>query len=172
MLTGAVARHNPTREGEAAAGQYASSQESRDVTLTTGTMTDEQRISVAKGLLRLDTGGDTLELFADDALYYFPKRGLMRGKPEISEFFGQLGTMFRSIEHHASYFNTVVQGDLVVIEGTSNGVTADGVEWRAHQTHAGAWCDVFEIRDFKIHRLATYLDPDYAGADTARYPWL
>jgi ketosteroid isomerase-like protein len=148
-------------------------QESRDVTLTTGTMTDEQRISVAKEfLLRLDLGGDTLELFDDDALYYFPKRGLMRGKSEIAEFFTQLGSILGSIEHHAAYFNTLVQGDLVVIEGTSHGVTADGVEWRAHQTHAGPWCDVFEIRDFKIHRLATYLDPDYAGADTQRYPWL
>lgn len=43
---------------------------------------------------------------------------------------------------------------------------------RSGVTHAGNWCDVFEIRDFKIQRLATYLDPDYAGADTARYPWL
>ena len=34
------------------------------------------------------------------------------------------------------------------------------------------WCDVFEIRDFKIQRCFIYLDPDYAGADTARYPWL
>jgi ketosteroid isomerase-like protein len=145
----------------------------RDVTITTGTMTDEQRISVAKEfLLRLDAGGDTLELFDEDALYYFPKRGMMRGKKEISEFFVQLGSLIAAIEHHAAYFNIIVQGDLVVIEGTSNGMTTDGVEWRAGQTHAGAWCDVFEIRDFKIHRLSTYLDPDYAGADTARYPWL
>jgi len=143
------------------------------MTITTGTMTDEQRISVAREfLLRLDQGGDTLELFDEDALYYFPKRGLMRGKKQIAAFFEQLGTMFRSIEHHAMYFNFIVQGDLVVVEGTSHGVTADGTEWWAHRTHAGAWCDVFEIRDFKIHRLSTYLDPDYAGADTERYPWL
>lgn len=143
------------------------------MTITTGIMTDEQRISVAKEfLLRLDTGRDALELFDDDALYYFPKRGLMRGKKEISEFFEQLGALIATIEHHAAYFNVIVQGDLVVIEGTSHGTTGDGVEWRAGQTHAGAWCDVFEIHDFKIHRLSTYLDPDYAGADTERYPWL
>src|SRR5205085_10319598 len=51
-------------------------------------------------------------------------------------------------------------------------VTADGTEWRAGVTHAGGWGDVFEVRDFKIQRLYVYLDPDYAGADTARYPWL
>ncbi len=39
-------------------------------------------------------------------------------------------------------------------------------------THAGLWCDVFEIRDFRIHRLHVYLDPDHWDADTARYPWL
>jgi hypothetical protein len=37
---------------------------------------------------------------------------------------------------------------------------------------AGRWCDVFEIRDAKIQRVYIYLDPDYAGKDTARYPWL
>jgi hypothetical protein len=37
---------------------------------------------------------------------------------------------------------------------------------------AGRWCDVFEIRDFLIQRVFIYLDPDYAGQDTARYPWL
>ena len=37
---------------------------------------------------------------------------------------------------------------------------------------AGRWCDVFEIRDFLIQRVFIYLDPDYAGKDTERYPWL
>jgi hypothetical protein len=31
---------------------------------------------------------------------------------------------------------------------------------------------VFEIRDFLIQRCFIYLDPDYAGADVDRYPWL
>jgi hypothetical protein len=29
-----------------------------------------------------------------------------------------------------------------------------------------------EVRDWKIQRCFIYLDPDYAGHDTARYPWL
>jgi hypothetical protein len=28
------------------------------------------------------------------------------------------------------------------------------------------------VRDGLIQRLHIYLDPDYAGHDTARYPWL
>ena len=47
-------------------------------------------------------------------------------------------------------------------------------KWRAGAPEhgAGRWCDVFEIRDWKIQRCFIYLDPDYAGKDTARYPWL
>jgi len=37
---------------------------------------------------------------------------------------------------------------------------------------SGRWCDVFEIRDWKIARCFIYLDPDYAGKDPERYPWL
>ena len=62
--------------------------------------------------------------------------------------------------------------NMVVVEGMSSGVSADGVEWRADVTHAGRWTDVFEIRDFEIQRCFIYLDPDYAGADTDRYHWL
>src|SRR4051812_35623399 len=56
-------------------------------------------------------------------------------------------------------------------EGTSYGEHEDGA-WRAGATHAGRWCDVFEVRDFLIQRCFVYLDPDYAGRDTDRYPWL
>ncbi|NYF59968.1 hypothetical protein [Micromonospora purpureochromogenes] len=40
------------------------------------------------------------------------------------------------------------------------------------ESGAGRWRDVSEIRDWKIQRVFIYLDPDYAGQDTARYPWL
>ena len=61
--------------------------------------------------------------------------------------------------------------DVFACEGTSFGEHHDGA-WRAGVTHAGRWCDVFEVRDFKIQRCFIYLDPDYAGLDTGRYPWL
>lgn len=136
-------------------------------------MTDEQRKSVAlEYLKRLDRGENILDLFAPDAQVYFPKWGLATGRNEIEALFGDLGSILKSIRHDYAYFNYVHQGDTVVVEGTSYGATAQGVEWRAGVTHSGRWCDVFEIRDFKIQRVFIYLDPDYAGADTARYPWL
>jgi len=42
---------------------------------------------------------------------------------------------------------------------------------RQGRTSSGL-CDVFEVRDGLIQRCFIYLDPDYAGADTDRYPWL
>jgi SnoaL-like protein len=143
------------------------------MTVTQQAMTEEQRKSVAlEYLKRLDQGKNIFDLFADDAQVYFPKWGLANGLAEIEQLFSDVASILKSIRHDYAYFNYIVQGDLVVVEGTSSGMTADGVEWRAGVTHAGRWCDVFEIRDFKIQRLFIYLDPDYAGADTARYPWL
>ena len=149
--------------------------------LTHQTMTDEQRKSVALEYLKAydnggvtSSGGSILDLFASDAQVYFPKWGLATGHDEIGRMFGDLGSQGRSIQHHYAGFNWILSGsDLLVCEGTSHGVHADG-PWRAGvpEWGAGRWCDVFEIRDWLIQRCFIYLDPDYAGKDTARYPWL
>ncbi len=122
---------------------------------------------------RLDRGGDLLELFAEDARVYFPKYGIATGRDAIGEMFADLGSVVNDLSHDYETFNYVIDGDMVVVEGTSTGETADGVAWRPDGTPGGGrWCDVFEIRDGEIQRLFIYLDPDYAGADTERYPWL
>jgi hypothetical protein len=149
--------------------------------LTTQTMTDEQRKSVALEYLKAfdnggvtSSGGSILDLFAEDAQAYFPKWGLANGKAQIGQMFGDLGGNVKSIVHHYSHFNWIFSGsDLVVCEGTSHGEHKDG-PWRAGvpEWGAGRWCDVFEIRDWKIQRVFIYLDPDYAGKDTERYPWI
>jgi hypothetical protein len=151
------------------------------VALTNSVMTDEQRKSVALEYLKAfdnggttSTGGSILDLFADDAQVYFPKWGLANGKEEIGRMFGDVGATLVSITHHYSHFNWIFSGgDVVVCEGTSHGEHRDG-PWRAGlpEWQAGRWCDVFEIRDWKIQRCFIYLDPDYAGKDTVRYPWL
>jgi hypothetical protein len=137
------------------------------------TMNDEQRKAIAlEYLKRIDRGENFFDLFDDHAHVYFPKWGVARGRQQYEQLFGELISILSSIIHDNIYFNYVVQGDMVVVEGSSSGVTADGVPWRVGVTPAGRWCDVFEIRNFKIQRCFIYLDPDYAGADTARYPWL
>jgi hypothetical protein len=149
--------------------------------LTKQTMTNEQRKSVAIEYLKaFDNGGVTsdggsiLDLFASDAEVYFPKWGVARGADQIGQLFGDVGGTIKSILHHYANFNWVFSGeDVLVAEGTSHGEHRDG-GWRAGvpEHGAGRWCDVFEIRDWKIQRIFIYLDPDYAGKDTARYPWL
>jgi ketosteroid isomerase-like protein len=148
--------------------------------LTTRTMTDDQRKSVVLEYLKAgdnggvtSTGGSSLDLFADDAQVYFPKWGLATGKEQISKFFIETGGTIKHMEHHYAQLNWVFSGDVVVCEGTSRGEHRDG-PWRAGvpEWGAGRWCDVFEIRDWQIQRVFIYLDPDYAGRDTERYPWL
>src|SRR5277367_4082182 len=101
--------------------------------LTTQTMTDEQRKSVALEYLKAfdnggttSTGGSILDLFADDAQVCFPKWGLATGKEKIGQLFGDVGGTIKSIVHHYSYFNWVFAGDVVVCEGTSHGEHRDG----------------------------------------------
>jgi hypothetical protein len=147
--------------------------------LATQNMTDEQRKSVAIEYLKAfdnggvtSTGGSILDLFADDAQVYFPKWGMATGKEQIGQLFTDVGGTLKGILHDYATFNWVMSGtDTFACEGTSAGEHRDG-EWRAGVTHAGRWCDVFEVRDFKIQRCFIYLDPDYAGLDVERYPWL
>lgn len=121
---------------------------------------------------RMDSGQDFLDLFADDAYVVFPKHVPARGIEEVKGLFGDIFVLFTSVVHEIAYFNYIAQGDLLVVEGTTHGVLADGVRWRATEGLGGRFCNVFEIRDGKIQRLHIYLDPDYGDADTARYPWL
>lgn len=149
--------------------------------ISTQSMTDEQRKSVALEYLKaFDNGGVTpagesiLDLFAEDAQVYFPKWGLANGKEEIGKLFTDVGGAISSIQHHYAGFNWIFSGgDTLACEGESHGQHRDG-PWRAGvpEWGAGRWCDVFEIRDFKIQRCFIYLDPDYAGRDADRYPWL
>jgi ketosteroid isomerase-like protein len=137
------------------------------------TMTRDQRRSVAiEYFHRLDAGRDMLDLFSDTAEIYFPKWGVARGHDEIKRMWSEVGVLYREIRHFVEYLNFVMDDHHVYVEGLSDGVAGDGTPWIGGQSHAGRWCDAMEIRDGKIERLFIYLDPDYAGADTARYPWL
>jgi hypothetical protein len=151
------------------------------MSLDRSVMTDEQRKSVALEYLSAfdhggvtSSGGSILDLFDDNAVVYFPKWGIANGKEEIARWIKEVGGTLASIVHHPWEFHYVMTGtDLFAVEGTSHGVHQDG-PWRAGEPEwsAGRWCDVFEVRDWKIQRCFIYLDPDYAGLDTARYPWL
>lgn len=134
---------------------------------------DSHKALVMEYIKALDNGGTTsnggsvLDLFSEDAQVYFPKWGLAKGKDEILKLFMEFGPTLKTIKHdYEGMVWTHSGGDRIAVEGTSSGEHRDG-PWTD-----GHWCDVFEIKDSKIQRLSIYLDPDYAGKDTARYPWL
>ena len=126
------------------------------MSVTTSTMTDEQRRSVAiEFLKRIDRGDDVLGLFADDAQLYFPKHPLANGIDEIKQVFGNVGGIVAWSGHDYAYMNFVHSGDTLVVEVTSSGRTADG-----GGVHA-------ELR--RRHRLQAGRRRDVAiGADAAR----
>jgi ketosteroid isomerase-like protein len=113
-------------------------QEETIMTLTTQTMTDEQRKSVAIEYLKAfdnggvtSNGGSILDLFAEDAQVFFPKWGLASGRDQIGKLFGDVGATLKSITHHYAHFNWIFSGsDVVVCEGTSHGEHRDG-PWRS-----------------------------------------
>jgi ketosteroid isomerase-like protein len=123
-------------------------------------------------LRRLDAGDPTIvDLFADDATFYFPKFGLGHGKAQLLEMIGKLGEVVASIAHDTASAVFLQAGDMVVVEGVSKGVLRDGRSWEAGKTPAGRYADVFDVRDGKIVRLHVYVDPDYASDHDAAFLW-
>jgi ketosteroid isomerase-like protein len=122
---------------------------------------------------RLSAGGNILELFTEDATCFFPKHSYAVGIQQITQLVMDVVPMYKSLNHDVTTFNYFVQGNTVVVEGASSGElseAAGGGTWT--ETEGGRFCQVFETSGGKITRLHYYLDPDYAGRDTARYPWL
>jgi len=107
----------------------------------------------------------------------FPKWGLATGKgADRSAVRRHRGARCRPIHHHYAEFTYVFSGsDVFVVEGTKPRGAQGRALGRAGRAGMGRRPVVrrpFEIRDFLIQRCFIYLDPDYAGRDTARYPWL
>ena len=148
----------------------------------TATATDEDRKAIAESYLKsLDAGGVSpttglglFDHFSDDAEVYFPKWGIAKGKDQVVQMFSDVGGTLKAISHHYDGFIWHMNGtESFAVEGTSEGEHRDG-PWVADDPKwgAGRWCDCFTVKDGKITRLFIYLDPDYAGKDTARYGWI
>ena len=129
---------------------------------------------VRRGKLAYVLDGDNVRHGLNKNLGFSPadRTENIRRIAEVAKLFTDCGGGIKHILHDYATFNWIMTGtDVFAVEGTSFGEHKDG-SWRAGVTHAGRWCDVFEVRDFLIQRCFIYLDPDYAGLDTARYHWL
>ena len=133
------------------------------------TMTDEQRKSVALEYLKAfdnkgvtSTGGSIMDLFADDA-GVLSKWGSRPGRNRSCSLH-RLRRRYQSILHIRDSTDHDQHGRLRRPRDERRGEHTEGAGARG--SHAGRWCDVLKCATFSSSCFG-YLDPDYAGLDTA-----
>ena len=134
--------------------------------------TDEDKIKIAREyFIRADQGRtEVLDLFNEDAEFYFPKFGFGHGRESFFEMVKGFEGDLESIQHDYDTMVFISSGDYLIVEGTSHG-RMHGRSWQGGKTPGGRFCNVFKFRDQRITSLHIYLDPDYAGEDEARFRW-
>lgn len=137
------------------------------------TAAEEALIETAKEYFRrVDVGAPNLvDLFTDDVEVYFPKFGVVKGKAAFVELATGLFTRINQITHHVDSLVCVANGNNVMTEGFSSGVTKNDTNWSGGKTPAGRFCNAFHFRDGKIDSVHIHLDPDYGGEDNDRFTW-
>jgi ketosteroid isomerase-like protein len=135
-------------------------------------LNDQDKIAVAREyFMRADQGrADLLDLFHEDAEFYFPKFGFGFGRESIFEMVKGFQGILEYIQHDYETLIYIPSGDFIVVEGTSHGKLA-GKSWIGGKTPGGRFCNVFKFRNHLISSLHVYLDPDYTGEDEARFRW-
>jgi ketosteroid isomerase-like protein len=134
--------------------------------------TTRAKALVREYFVRLDIGrADLLDLFTDDAQFYFPKFGVRSGKAAFGDLISGLLTHLSAISHDIENLKFVVEGNTVAVEGTTKGALKDGTEWRGGHTPGGRFASIFQITGERISRMHVYLDPDYGGQHKALFLW-
>jgi hypothetical protein len=122
--------------------------------------------------VRADAGrSDTMDLFTQDVEIYFPKFGVRRGYEAFAQLAQGLLASLERISHDLQRCTFTAVGQTVFVEGYTRGATRAGAKWVGGSTPGGRFCSVFAFQGSKISRMYIYLDPDYAGADSARFLW-
>jgi ketosteroid isomerase-like protein len=136
-------------------------------------LSDERKIAIARDYFLLADAGDPklLELFHEDATFYFPKFGVGNGRASIGEMVKGFAGVLEWIRHDYDTLVFIPSGDRIAVEGRSQGKMVSGT-WKGGETPGGRFCNVFEFRGERIARLFVYLDPDYLGEDQARFRWV
>jgi ketosteroid isomerase-like protein len=134
--------------------------------------TDQDRVDVVRRYFRLADEGrpEVLDLFHEDAEFYFPKFGFASGRKSLFDIVKGFEGVLEFLQHDYDTMNIVPAGEYVVVEGTSRGKML-GKTWEGGTTPGGRFCDVFRFRQERIASLHIYLDPDYTGDDEARFRW-
>ena len=133
---------------------------------------DDVKIELVKEYFRRGDAGraDLLDLFHEDAQFYFPKFGVGQGRDSVLEMVSGFAGQLESVEHDFSTYLFIPSGAFLAVEGTTRG-RMNGKSWAAGETPGGRFCNVFEFRGERFSRVFVYLDPDYTGEDEPRFRW-
>jgi hypothetical protein len=133
---------------------------------------DDQKIEFIKEYFRrVDAGRpDLTELFHEDAVFYFPKFGIGRGRDAVLEMAAGFAGDLERVEHDFANYLFIAAGSHVAVEGTTKG-RLNGKSWEAGKTPGGRFCNIFEFRGDRFARVFVYLDPDYTSEDEPRFRW-
>ncbi len=136
-------------------------------------MADSLNIRVVKEYFARGDAGreDLLDLFDDDVELYFPKFGVGRGKAAFGEFVQGFLTAIKAIRHPPEELRFWERGDMVFVEGKTEGETVTGERWSGGETPGGRFASVIEVKNGLITRMNIYLDPDYVSKDSDRFLW-
>jgi ketosteroid isomerase-like protein len=136
-------------------------------------VSDSPNITLVKEYFaRGDAGrADLLDLFDEKVEFYFPKFGVGRGKAAFGEFVQGFLTAIRQIAHPMEGLQFWEVGDMVFVEGMTQGETVSGERWKGGETPGGRFASVIEVKNNLITRMNIYLDPDYVSADADRFLW-
>ncbi|MEX3941861.1 hypothetical protein AB4Y44_20330 [Paraburkholderia sp. BR10937] len=129
-----------------------------------------QKAAIQRYYERTDAGEFPAELFTADFEFYVPKFGVGRGVEE----FGQMASAasVKQFKHAIAEMLIIENGRNVAVEGTTEGVTGTGVEWRGGSTPGGRFASIFQFDAAGlIERMYIYLDPDFAGDHTDGFRW-
>lgn len=139
--------------------------------MTTHTSVDQHRIERAKLFLRtLDEQGDLFALVTEEVEIVFPKWGTVRGKPQLEQFFHDLGGYISAIAHDVDSFICMSGDGHIAIEGLSSGTLVNGSRWPEGES-TGRFCSVFAFEGDLISHVRIHLDPDYCDATADAYAW-
>jgi hypothetical protein len=129
-----------------------------------------QKATVLYYFERTDAGQFPIDLFTEDFQFFVPKFGVGRGAADFAEMAAKASV--KQFRHQVEKFLLIEDGNTVAVEGTSEGVTADGVEWNGGSTPGGRFTTVFSFNSAGlIERMHIYLDPDFAGSHTDGFRW-
>ncbi|MDB5447826.1 MAG: hypothetical protein JWQ97_3143 [Phenylobacterium sp.] len=129
-----------------------------------------KHLTILKYFEASDGGRFPAELFTEDFQFFVPKFGVGRGMADFGEMAGSVG--MKRIRHHVDEFLVIEQGDTVAVEGTTEGLTGDDVEWRGGRTPAGRFASIFVFSgEGLIERMHIYLDPDFSSAHADGFRW-